>query len=184
MKIEQSVERYDKLVAYQKKWYAKKLASFRPIFYEDEEEHAQWNGSPESEHPIFIPRLFPKIWLLSDAVAQGLLNYHLGCILLLAFDPRAPRIGPMRTKFINRQNEEIRTHVKILVGIAMGNTECSPNAVLACMGITMAGERFEESWEQHELMKFLKETETSTGWSTVTAQTHLAEAWGWGENGW
>ncbi|CAM1506350.1 Fc.00g059910.m01.CDS01 [Cosmosporella sp. VM-42] len=177
-------EWYDELVAYGEQWYEKTPPSFRPIYIKELGSHFLQSQNSYGGIGSTETGLFPEVWLLSDAVATGILNYHLSRILLLAFNPRTPRIGPSRTGFIRRQNEDIKYHVKMLAGIAGGNADCAPNFVLACMGITMAGERFEERREQQELMNFLKKTEVEYAWSTDTAQRHLAEAWDWDENEW
>lgn len=166
-------QRYGELVEYGQQWNVHKPQSFSPIFY------GIVDGD-DADDPC-PSRLSQDIWLLSDTVATGLLNYHLSRILLLAFDPRMPRLGPSRSHFLKRQNQEIKREVTTLIGMANGNAGCAPYFVLACMGIALAGDRFEERWEQEELLGFLRKTETVYAWSTSTAQQHLMEACGWVE---
>ncbi|KAI0127273.1 hypothetical protein BJ170DRAFT_624793 [Xylariales sp. AK1849] len=179
--IDQSLARYDELVEYGRSWYEKKPISFCAMFYKD----SPALGLPEGASPA-TPRegcskIFPEIWLISEAVSTGLQHYHLAQILLIAYNPRAPRLGPNRVRFLNKQTEDIKREVLTIVGIARSNSGCHPNYATACMSIAMAGERFEHYWEQVELIKFLKESEAAYAWPTITAQRHLAEAWGWSQ---
>ncbi|CAH0045283.1 unnamed protein product, partial [Clonostachys solani] len=166
--MDKSLETYDALVAYAEQWYEKKPPSFTPIFYK----HHQ-RSDREGR------RISPDIWLLSDTVTTGLLNYHLVRILLFAFDPRAPRIGPSKARFLQTQKENVQNEVRQLLGIAYGNGNCAPHHILACTGVSMAGDQFENLWEQEELMRFLEQTEQKHTWCTSKARRHLAEAWGW-----
>ncbi|KAM0256124.1 hypothetical protein ACHAPA_012281 [Fusarium lateritium] len=164
MTREKSIEEYDKLSSYAEEWYAKKPHSFDALFYGE-------NDRTESENEKRC--LAPEIWIVSDAAATGLLNYHLLRILLLSFDPHIPRLGCLRLQALKKQDREIKQEVKTCIGLAEGNAECAPHFLLASLGIALAGERFEERWEQEELMRFLRRAETLHGWSTSTAQRHL-----------
>ncbi|KAK7408209.1 hypothetical protein QQX98_009618 [Neonectria punicea] len=169
---DESIRKYEELVEYGEQWYANKPQNFNPIFYNKA-------GCDDSDDVANGRRLSPDIWLLSDTVVTGLLNYHLSRILLLAFDPRAPRLGPSRHYFLKRQTKEIKQEVKTMIGMANGNAQCAPHFLLACTGIALAGDRFEKRWEQDELMQFLNKAEAACAWSTTAAQQHLMEAWAW-----
>ncbi|KAL6352593.1 hypothetical protein LRP88_13059 [Fusarium phalaenopsidis] len=160
MRPDQAMEKHNDLLKYAEEWYAKKPPSFNALFLDENTDKC----------------IAPDIWILSDAAATGLLNYHLLRILLLSFDPHTPRVGPSRARFLKQQDREIKEEVKTCIGLAEGNPECAPHFVLASLGIALAGDRFEERWEKDELMKFLKRAESLHGWSTLAAQRHLAEA--------
>ncbi|TXB96275.1 hypothetical protein FocTR4_00015797 [Fusarium oxysporum f. sp. cubense] len=164
MTRERSIEKHDKLLSYAEEWYAKKPHSFNALFNGEDNQ-----TESENEKRCFAP----EIWILSDAAATGLLNYHLLRILLLSFDPHIPRIGPLRSQSLKKQDREIKQEVKTCIGLAEGNEKCAPHFLLASLGIALAGERFEERWEQEELLKFLKRAETLHGWSTLAAQWHF-----------
>ncbi|KAJ3534078.1 hypothetical protein NM208_g7694 [Fusarium decemcellulare] len=166
MNPDQSMKRHDELVRYADEWDTKKPPSFNPFFLE---KSAEDDTAPSRS-------MAPKIWILSDAAATGLLSYHLLRILLISFDPHTPRVGPSRSRFLKQQDIRIREEVKTCIGMAEGNADCAPHYVLASLSIAIAGDRFEERWEQDELMRFLKKAESLHGWSTVVAQRHLAEA--------
>ncbi|RSL62010.1 hypothetical protein CEP53_004922 [Fusarium sp. AF-6] len=160
MSPDQAMEKHNELLKYAEEWYAKKPPSFNALFLDEKTER----------------KIAADIWILSDAAATGLLNYHLLRILLLSFDPHTPRVGPSRARFLKQQDREIKEEVKTCIGLAEGNPECAPHFVLASLGIALAGDRFEERWEKDELMRFLKRAESLHGWSTLAAQRHLAEA--------
>ncbi|KAJ4259547.1 hypothetical protein NW762_007476 [Fusarium torreyae] len=160
---EKSIEKHDHLLSYAEEWYAKKPHSFNVLFYGED-------SQTQSDEKKSIA---PEIWILSDAAATGLLNYHLLRILLLSFDPHIPRLGPLRSQSLKKQDREVKEEVKTCIGLAEGNSECAPHFLLASLGIALAGDRFEEQWEQEALMKFLKKAESLHGWSTLTAQWHL-----------
>lgn len=71
------LETYRRLQRYASDWMAHKPPTFSPIFYQ----------GPSKD------KVFPEIWLLSDAAVAGLQHY-LANILLVAHDPKIPRIGP------------------------------------------------------------------------------------------
>ncbi|KAF4972849.1 hypothetical protein FSARC_675 [Fusarium sarcochroum] len=161
---ENSIGRHDQLLSYAEEWYTKKPHSFNVLFYGED-------GQTQSDNENRC--IAPEIWILSDAAATGLLNYHLLRILLLSFDPHIPRLGPLRSQSLKKQDREVKEEVKTCIGLAEGNPECAPHFLLASLGIALAGDRFEEQWEQEALMKFLKKAESLHGWSTLTAQWHL-----------
>lgn len=163
---EDSIQRHRMLWDQSDQWYLMKPPSFDPVAVEKIQ-----GGYPASSS------FKSKIWVLSDAAATGLLNYHLLRILLLSFDPTMPRIGPSRARFMKQQDQKIKQEVVTLMALANGNESCPPHSVLACMGIAIAGDRFEDRWEQDDLMTFLKKTELVHAWSTLAAQKHLVEAW-------
>ncbi|EFX04865.1 ARCA-like protein [Grosmannia clavigera kw1407] len=169
---------HDRLSMYSQLWYEKKPSSLSPFYCgggADGFDAA--DGTNTNTTTTTSP--FPEVWLMSDAAATGLQHYHLSRILLYAFDPRAPRIGPGRATFARQQDQAIRQQVRLLVGIAKSNPHCRPNYVSACMGITVAGDRFEDRREQEAIMDFLQETEEICAWPTGTASKHLSRAWGW-----
>ncbi|EPE08880.1 arca-like protein [Ophiostoma piceae UAMH 11346] len=182
---EEKLAAYDHLEKYGKDWFVKKPLSLSPLYSNDARVVPAASTPDTSTSPSESIRgndsasFFPEIWMMSDAAATGMQHYHLSRILLLAFDPRAPRVGPSRATFVRLQDASIRNEVRFLVGIARSNTPCRPHYVSACMGISVAGERFEERWQQVEVMDFLEETEALCAWPTGTVRELLSESWGW-----
>ncbi|KAF2141177.1 uncharacterized protein K452DRAFT_228673 [Aplosporella prunicola CBS 121167] len=150
---ERNVACYNRLVDYCDGWYVYKPASFSPIFQKEPDEES----------------VFPEIWLLSDAVVTGLQHYHLCKILLTAHNPKIPRLGPGQKQALRKMDEDIKSHVRALCGMALSNSRCPPNFVTASMVIALAGERFDKRNEQQALVDVLLRTEVEHAWPTLTA---------------
>lgn len=155
-------DRYDQLWEYNQNWYACKPQTFNPIYFKE--------PNPSKKE------IFPQIWYLGDCqgmiidanirprrivIDAALINnlvtaiqhWHLARILLIAFDPKAPRIGPnqkraaansevrdtaqiVKEEYSPKAQAEIKTNVFHLCGIAWSN-ETAPGLITACMGISM-----------------------------------------------
>lgn len=102
---------YAKLVEYSDGWMALKPSSFLPMYHRDP-------GDGE---------FFPEIWLFGDAIVTGLQHYYLARILLTAHDPNLPRLGPASKSALRRMDEEIRSYVRIICGMALSNPRAPPN---------------------------------------------------------
>ena len=76
-------------------------------------------------------------------------------------------------------DDEIKSLVKTLAGLAVSNDKTPPHMVTACIGISMAGDRFTERSEQETLLDVLVRTEKEFAWPTDAAQKQLREAWRW-----
>lgn len=74
-------------------------------------------------------KCFPEIWLLGDAVVTGLQHYYLARILLTAHDPNLPRLGPASKVALRRIDDEIKSYVRNICGIALSNPHPPPNFV-------------------------------------------------------
>ena len=102
---------YTELVDYCDSWMALKPSTFAPMYYKDADE---WN-------------LFPEVWLLGDAVVTGMQHYYLARILLTAHNPQLPRLGPASKSALVRMEEEVKSYVKIICGMALSNPRAPPN---------------------------------------------------------
>ncbi|KAH6984509.1 hypothetical protein BKA56DRAFT_581102 [Ilyonectria sp. MPI-CAGE-AT-0026] len=143
--------------------------------------------NPSSFTPVMIRRrqgreVFPDIWLLNDCVAAGLQYFHLARILLVVHDPRVPRLcraGQEASRWIDAQT---KNDLEIICGIADSISDINPMHITACMAISVVGDRFTDSDQQHALLDVLVKTTNMYGLSTELAQKHLLEAWGWSSN--
>lgn len=68
---------YDQLVSYSVTWERSKSVSFTPIYFQQ--------PSPGE--------IFPQIWFLNNYSTIASQYFHLVRILLLAYNPRTPRLG-------------------------------------------------------------------------------------------
>jgi len=162
---ERSMTQFQELLSYAVNWLKLVPPCYTPIYYRGADAH------PDA--------IFPEVMYLSDAVVTGIQHYHLTIILLRAFDPTIPRLGSRRTTALREMDTEIKHHTKMLCGLALSNSSTPPNFVAASMAITMAGDKFTEPKEQQACIRILEVCEAEHGWSTMTAQQDLKEAWGW-----
>ncbi|OHW98309.1 hypothetical protein CSPAE12_03091 [Colletotrichum incanum] len=112
------------------------------------------------------PGFLPEEQYITDAAVTGLQHYHLSRMLLIAHNPKIPRLG---TAFRVMEDELKQT----------ANERTAPAYVNACLAIAMAGDRFADRKEQEELYSILVKTDRRLGWPTHAAQGQLREAWGW-----
>ncbi|KAI1735526.1 hypothetical protein F4680DRAFT_434915 [Xylaria scruposa] len=143
-------QKYESLAGYLAAWAASVPESFEPLF----------TRLPENEE------VFPEIVFLSDCAMAAWHFYHLTRMLLIAHNPRFPRIGSSYMAAMQSMDNEIKSDVRILCGIA----ETHGNAYRACppaiMGIVLAGDRFTNRREQQALFDFLVKVEKNHAWPT------------------
>lgn len=75
--------------------------------------------------------------------------------------------------------EDIKSQIRELCGIAHSNRRTIPTMFTACMGVTMCGDPFTDRMDQEALLNILLITEKEHKWPTGAAQIHLRKAWGW-----
>ncbi|KAJ6050955.1 uncharacterized protein N7446_005583 [Penicillium canescens] len=156
------LDRYGQLWEYSQNWYAYKPQTFNPIYLK----------APNRSQK----EIFPQIWYLGDCQVTAVQHWHLARILLAAFDPKMPRIGPNQKRAAANREAEIKTNLFRLCGIALSN-KTAPGLITACMGVSMCGDRFTERLEREALLDILIKTEEIHALSTGKAQRELREAW-------
>ena len=162
---ERSTAQFQELLSYAANWLRLIPPCYTPIYHR--------NADADSD------AVFPEVMYLSDAAVTGIQHYHLTLILLRAFDPTIPKLGSRRATELREMDSEIKYHTKMLCGLALSNSSTPPNFVTASMAVTMAGDKFTETKEQRACLRILETCEVEHGWSTMTAQQDLKEAWGW-----
>ncbi|MCJ1259177.1 hypothetical protein MMC24_007013 [Lignoscripta atroalba] len=162
---EHSVARWEALKDYGEGWNQNAPPSFSPIFFQ---EPIRENGE-----------VLPQIWHICDSHVTGIQHYILSSILLAVYNPKLPRLGPGQRAALKTMDDEIKSLVKTLAGLAVSNDKTPPHMVTACIGISMAGDRFTERSEQETLLDVLVRTEKEFAWPTDAAQKQLREAWRW-----
>ncbi|TVY64673.1 hypothetical protein Focb16_v015528 [Fusarium oxysporum f. sp. cubense] len=156
---------YQELVDYDQAWLRARPVSWLPIAY---------SASDES-----LGEAFPHIIYLNHAVVIGQVHSIFARILLMCHDDRVPRIGPAAQLARKQIDDDIRTQVRELCGIALSNPSTRPATFTACMGVTACGDRFTERRDQEALLDVLMLTQNTHSWPTASAQDHLKKAWGW-----
>ena len=76
-------------------------------------------------------------------------------------------------------DQELKSIVKRLCGIALSNQHSPPSLITASVAIAMCGDRFTERVEQEALLEILVKLEEDHAWPTFTTQDNLKDAWGW-----
>ncbi|KAH7143570.1 hypothetical protein EDB81DRAFT_652709 [Dactylonectria macrodidyma] len=130
--------------------------------------------NPSSFTPVMTRRrqkndVFPDIWLLNDCVAAGLQYFHLARILLVVHDPRVPRLGRAGQEAARLIDAQTQNDVEIICGIANSISEINPMHITACMAISVVGDRFTNTDQQHALLDMLVKTTNMYGLSTELA---------------
>lgn len=71
----------------------------------------------------------------------GIQHYILSMILLAVYNPRLPRLGPGQKAALLGVDDEIKTNIRSLCGMALSNRKTPPHMITACMGISMCESR-------------------------------------------
>ncbi|OGM48082.1 hypothetical protein ABOM_002908 [Aspergillus bombycis] len=159
-------DRYYELIDLHNRWLQCRPPSFSPVYYQ------------KPDHGV--GELFPRIWYLDDchivaSQSMGLLN-----ILLTAYSPHIPRVGPICRESMDIMNAKLRSTVFEICGIALSNRQSPPAFTTVCIAINICGDRFTDLREQRALMEVLASTTRETNyWPTTVSQMRLKEVWGW-----
>lgn len=90
---DKNIATYHELVAYSEQWMECKPQSFTPLYYKEAE--------PDGD-------IFPSVWYLNDAVVNGMQYYYLIDIVLAAYNPEIPSLGPRRKPMLQHVNVSIQ----------------------------------------------------------------------------
>lgn len=148
------------------KWRINKPTSFEP-FYVDIQSSSNGN--------------FPDVRMHMDWHVMASQYNILAHILLTVYDPKFPRSGPSHKQAVREVDRQVQEDVKILCGIGLSNPQTASAMQVACMAISLCGDRFTDDEEQHQLQGILARTEKIHGWPTAAIEQQLKVAWGWGK---
>lgn len=169
---------YESLLQYCKTWVSSLPSSYHPIRYHD---------------PVQVSA-FPELAFLSSAAVIGLQHYHLASMLLCAHDPRIPRVGIARVSASKAVDDELRSHARMVCGLAISNGKCflnvfrehqsltadidniAPSFVNASMAISLAGGLFRLDDEREACLAILEKCQ-GLGWPTEDIEKQLRLAW-------
>lgn len=153
-----SVQRWEALVAFQDQLHACLPRSFDPLY--------SCEGDP-----------FPEIWHLDRSHVTGTTHGELARLLLLAFDPTRPRLGPGSAAQQRMSMEGMRAIVRRLCGMALSNRRSAPVFIEALMGINTCGEYFEDAKEQRALLNILLIMRQEHAFPTQRVEDRLNASW-------
>ncbi|KAH8646357.1 hypothetical protein BX600DRAFT_477571 [Xylariales sp. PMI_506] len=160
---------YQYLKDYDETWLRSRPLSFLPLAY--------------CEPDRSVGEVFPQILHLNHAVVIGNSHAYFARALLICYDPTVPKIGPGQKLARQRNEAEIRSHIRELCATALSNRATIPAMFTASMGVTMCGDMFVEEMERRAFLDVLVKTESIHSWPTRGAQDHLKKAWGWSDEG-
>ena len=135
-----SVGRWAELKDYNQQWVKAVSRSFSPIYFQDPKREKGevfpqiWHIG--DSHGKFGVILTPSTARLTDPVT-GIQHYILSMILLAVYNPRLPRLGPGQKAALVGVDDEVKTNIRSLCGMALSNRKTPPHMITACMGISM-----------------------------------------------
>ncbi|KAL1846531.1 hypothetical protein Plec18170_009110, partial [Paecilomyces lecythidis] len=166
-RLNQGATRYRELVELYNRWQQCRPMSFSPTYAEDPD---QTQGD-----------IFPRIWFMDDCHILASQSMGLLKILLTAYSPHVPRVGPARRKCLAQIDAKLRATVLEICGVALSNRQSPPALITACVAINTCCEQFSDLREQQALLEINAITTRETNyWPASVSKAKLEEAWGWG----
>ncbi|KAJ5897192.1 hypothetical protein N7504_007480 [Penicillium tannophilum] len=157
-----SVAEHDNLRKQTDEWSVGRPASFDPYFVGEEVE---------------VGVTFPDIRFSSPWHATGNQYNELARVLLSVHNPGIPTVGPLRRRFVEEADSQIRKGVWTVCGVALSNSSVPPAMVVGCMAIHLCGDRFTDRQEQNRLIQVLTKTSDRHGWPTHFLERQLRDTW-------
>lgn len=165
--LSHNVIRYQELIELHNRWQQCRPMSFLPVYFEEPDQTKD--------------DLFPRIWYLDDCHVVASQNTGLLEILLAAYSPHIPRIGPLRRNYLDTLGAKLRSTVFEICGVALSNRQSPPALITACVAINTCCEQFLELREQQALIEIAAiTTRDANYWPTTVSQAKWKEVWGWG----
>jgi hypothetical protein len=144
-------------------WESYKPASFTPLYRQD----------PDGKNGL----CFPKIWYMSECHIMGILYVDLARILLTAYDPTTPRIGPASIAASRQMAAAIRDIVRRICGTAESNKHLPSALIVAHLAIEMCGQYFTDHIERNGMIHLVRHLGSKHVWPTARTVTDLQKAW-------
>ncbi|OBT96568.2 hypothetical protein VE01_05322 [Pseudogymnoascus verrucosus] len=157
------VQRWNELKDFEDSWESHKPLSFSSIHYKEPNHH---NGE-----------IFPQIWYLADTHVSGLLYLDLARILLIAYDPTVPRLGPGVAAALRGISAKIREIVLRICGVALSNNPSESSLLIAQMAIAVCGEHVTDRDQQIGMLDLLHKLEVEYARPTGAIVRDLERAW-------
>lgn len=157
------VQRWNELKDFENSWESHKPLSFSSIHYKEPNRH---NGE-----------IFPQIWYLADTHVSGMLYLDLARILLIAYDPTVPRLGPGVAAALRGISAQIRDIVLRICGVALSNNPSESSLLIAQMAIAVCGEHFTDRDQQRGMLDLLYRLEVEYARPTAAIVRDLERAW-------
>lgn len=175
------ISEWQVLLKYTQDWQDAKPFEFEPIF----------------TGPATHTSTFPILHYHLPIHAAAAMYFHACMILLILHKPAVEvnmhtgstgfRLNSMCERASEPLDEDIRSHVRALCGMALGNSHMSPVMTVACTVVALCSHYFCNSDEVDKkemmaLLGVLEESERLHGWPTSLSRQHIKALWGWDHN--
>ncbi|OBT87766.1 hypothetical protein VE02_03109 [Pseudogymnoascus sp. 03VT05] len=157
------VQQWNELKDFENSWESHKPLSFSSIHHKEPNRH---NGE-----------IFPQIWYLADTHVSGLLYLDLARILLIAYDPTVPRLGPGVAAALRGISAKIRDIVLRICGVALSNNPSESSLLIAQMAIAVCGGHFTDRDQQIGMLDLLHKLEVEYARPTAAIVRDLEREW-------
>ncbi|KAI8671894.1 hypothetical protein NCS57_00665900 [Fusarium keratoplasticum] len=158
----QTIERFDSLLAANVQWDTDRPPSYDLLCFRDD------NGP---DYP------FGEVRVLASWHVMGWQYRSLASVLLITHDPRVPRIGLGRQAALKRMDDEARSVIRLICGIALTNPATAVALVVAYMAIQVGGDLIENPLERRAVLNLLMQLEEVHGWPTTDLRSSLVGIW-------
>ncbi|KAL2851907.1 hypothetical protein BJY01DRAFT_244841 [Aspergillus pseudoustus] len=139
---------------------------------------------PESFQPLYTRdaepgkgRYFAQIVHMNDCQVLGLQHFEIACILLEAYHPDRPPIGPGATARNLAIDERVRQRTLKVCGLALSNRKSHATLITAAIVITMCGEIFTDTATQKVMLDVLSFVRREHAWPSQSVLLNLQNAW-------
>ena len=114
---------YEELSKCNRRWRERRPDTFTPLYHNHADSRKQ--------------EFFPELWFLSDCHVTGVQHMDLASIMLTVYNPLTPKLGPGSRIAACVMDDEIKTTVRRLCGVALSNRRAPPAMNTACIAIAM-----------------------------------------------
>ncbi|KAL3462279.1 hypothetical protein BJX64DRAFT_288610 [Aspergillus heterothallicus] len=154
---------WEYLEGFKRNWETVCPDSFQPLYYRD----------PDPGKG----RYFPELVYMNDCQVLGLQHFEIACILLEAYHPQRPAIGPGATARNLAIDEQVRQRTLKVCGLALSNRKSHATLITAAIVVTMCGELFTDTATQKALLDVLSYVRKEHAWPSQSVLLNLQNAW-------
>ncbi|QKX60339.1 uncharacterized protein TRUGW13939_07483 [Talaromyces rugulosus] len=163
-------EKWDEYWQYLNDWTERKPVFFSPTYDERTSNSTTLKVSDGKKQ-------LPKISFAYDRPVAAHQYFYLCRILLLAYDPRIPKLGLGGLELQHQRDECIRSVARTVCSIGITNNEHAHARITAGLAVAMCGELFADPEETPILFEIISQTERHLGWPCLKVSHKLKAFW-------